>query len=376
MTFENLIRTKSLLDAVQRAGYTVPTAIQQQSIPHILAGKDIFGCAQTGTGKTAAFALPLLQKMIEGSQPGAQRQIKALILSPTRELAIQIEESFLTYSAGTSIKTTCVYGGVSQHGQVNKLDKGVDILIATPGRLLDLMGQKLIRLATLRYLVIDEADRLLDMGFIHDIKRIMAVLPENRQTLFFSATITPQVKQLAGTILSSPVMVSVTPETEIPALIRQSVYHVRKEDKRHLLRHVMNDSNIGQALVFTRTKHGADKVARDLKKSGIEAEAIHGNKSQNNRERSLKGFRNGNVRVLVATDVVSRGIDIESLSHVINYEIPAEPATYVHRIGRTGRAGATGVALSFCSEDERKYLADIHKEIRREIQVVRTHPFS
>jgi ATP-dependent RNA helicase RhlE len=260
--------------------------------------------------------------------------------------------------------------------QVSKLKRGVEIIVATPGRLLDLIQQRIINLDKIQYLVLDEADRMLDMGFVPDIKRIVAMLPVKRQTLCFAATITPQIKKLAGSILTSPVNVSVAPEIEITGLITQSVYFVRKEDKRNLLRHVMRDDSIGNALVFTRTKHGADRVARDLNRSGITAEAIHGDKSQNKRESSLKGFRSGQIRVLVATDVVSRGIDIDSLSHVINFEIPEEPATYVHRIGRTGRAGATGTAMSFCSGEERKYLADIHKVIHKEINVVRTHPYS
>jgi ATP-dependent RNA helicase RhlE len=375
MTFENLNLIKPLLDAVSKAGYTEPTRIQQLSIPHILSGKDLFGSAQTGTGKTAAFALPILQRLALEKKTTQHRGIQALVLAPTRELAIQIDEDFRTLGAGTGLKNTCIYGGVSQQMQVNNLNRGIDILVATPGRLLDLIGQHIIRLDTIRYFVLDEADRMLDMGFINDIKRIIALLPEKRQSLFFAATINPQIKKLAGAILSDPVSVSVTPETEIPELIKQSVYYVRKEDKRSLLKHVMDHDNIGHALVFTRTKHGADRVARDLNKSGIKAEAIHGDKSQNNRERSLKGFRNGMIRVLVATDVVSRGIDINSLSHVINFEIPQEPATYVHRIGRTGRAGLNGTAMSFCSMEERKYLADIHKEIRREIKVISTHPY-
>ncbi|MGA3013246.1 MAG: DEAD/DEAH box helicase [Bacteroidales bacterium] len=376
MTFEDLNLIKPLLDSVSKEGYTTPTKIQQQSIPHILSGKDLFGCAQTGTGKTAAFALPILQRLALDKNTLQTPGIKALILAPTRELAIQIDESFRTYGAGTGLKCTCIYGGVSQQMQVTRLKRGVEIIIATPGRLLDLIQQRFINLDKIQYLVLDEADRMLDMGFVPDIKRIVAMLPVKRQTLCFAATINPQIKKLAGSILTSPVMVSVTPETEITGLISQSVYYVRKEDKRNLLRHVMQSNNIGNALVFTRTKHGADRVARDLNRSGITAEAIHGDKSQNKRESSLKGFRSGHIRVLVATDVVSRGIDIDSLSHVINFEIPEEPATYVHRIGRTGRAGATGTAMSFCSGEEKKYLADIHKVIHKEINVVRTHPYS
>jgi len=376
MTFEDLNLMKPLLDSVRKEGYTTPTKIQQQSIPYILSGKDLFGCAQTGTGKTAAFALPILQRLALDKNTIQTPGIKALILAPTRELAIQIDESFRTYGAGTGLKCTCIYGGVSQQIQVSKLKRGVEIIVATPGRLLDLIQQRIINLDKIQYLVLDEADRMLDMGFVPDIKRIVALLPVKRQTLCFAATITPQIKKLAGSILSSPVNVSVAPEIEITGLITQSVYFVRKEDKRNLLRHVMRDDSIGNALVFTRTKHGADRVARDLNRSGITAEAIHGDKSQNKREHSLKGFRSGQIRVLVATDVVSRGIDIDSLSHVINFEIPEEPATYVHRIGRTGRAGATGTAMSFCSGEERKYLADIHRVIHKEINVVRTHPYS
>jgi ATP-dependent RNA helicase RhlE len=375
MTFENLKLMKPLLDAVSKAGYTTPTPIQQQSIPHILSGKDLFGCAQTGTGKTAAFALPILHRVAQEKNTVQTKGLQALVITPTRELAIQIDDCFRIYGKGTGLNCTAVYGGVPQNMQVNRLKRGVEILIATPGRLLDLIQQKIISLDTIRYFVLDEADRMLDMGFINDINKIIAILPRNRQSLFFAATVNPQVRKLSAGILTSPVIVSVTPETEIPALIRQSVYYVRKEDKRSLLRHVMQHDDIGHALVFTRTKHGADRVARDLNKSGITAEAIHGDKSQNNRERSLKGFRNGMIRVLVATDVVSRGIDIDSLSHVINFEIPEEPATYVHRIGRTGRAGAGGTALSFCCAEEKKYLAGIHKEIHREINVVRTHPY-
>ena len=376
MTFEELNLMKPLLDSVSKEGYTTPTKIQQQSIPYILSGKDLFGCAQTGTGKTAAFALPILQRLALDKNTIQTPGIKALILAPTRELAIQIDASFRTYGAGTGLKCTCIYGGVSQQMQVSKLKRGVEIIVATPGRLLDLIQQRIINLDKIQYLVLDEADRMLDMGFVPDIKRIVALLPVKRQTLCFAATITPQIKKLAGSILTSPVNVSVAPEIEITGLITQSVYFVRKEDKRNLLRHVMRDDSIGNALVFTRTKHGADRVARDLNRSGITAEAIHGDKSQNKREHSLKGFRSGQIRVLVATDVVSRGIDIDSLSHVINFEIPEEPATYVHRIGRTGRAGATGTAMSFCSGEERKYLADIHRVIHKEINVVRTHPYS
>jgi len=376
MTFENLNLIKPLLDSVKREGYLTPTAIQYQSIPHLLNGKDLFGCAQTGTGKTAAFALPLLQLITRDMTSGIHPGIKALVLAPTRELALQINESFRTYGKGTGIRNTCIYGGVSQHLQVSILKRGVDILIATPGRLLDLIQQRFVNLDTIRYFILDEADRMLDMGFIDDIKKIIRLLPEKKQTVLFSATITPEIKKLAGAIMHLPVSVSVTPEVTAASLVSQSVYFVKKEQKRHLLNHVMQHDSIDNALVFTRTKHGADKVARDLNKSGIRAESMHGNKSQNNREKTLKGFKNGMIRVLVATDVASRGIDIDNLSHVINYEIPETPTTYVHRIGRTGRAGATGIALSFCSTDEKVYLSNISKLIRKEIKIVRIHPFS
>lgn len=376
MTFENLNLMKSLLDSVKREGYSTPTPIQYQSIPHILDGKDLFGCAQTGTGKTAAFALPFIQMITRDKASGKNPENTALVLAPTRELAIQINESFTAYSKGTGIRSTCIYGGVSQNVQVNILRRGVDILIATPGRLLDLIQQRLVHLDAVRYFVLDEADRMLDMGFIDDVKRIIRFLPEKRQTVLFSATITPDIRKLAHTIMRSPVNVAVTPEVPAAALVAQSVYFVRKEDKRQLLHHVMQNDDVDNALVFTRTKHGADKVARDLNKKGIKAEAIHGNKSQNKRESTLKGFKNGMIRVLVATDVASRGIDIDKLSHVINYEIPETATTYVHRIGRTGRAGSTGIALSFCSTDEKPYLSNITKLIRKEINIVRIHPFS
>lgn len=376
MTFEHLNLMKSLLDAVKREGYTTPTAIQHQSIPHILDGKDLFGCAQTGTGKTAAFALPILQMILLEQASGRKQGIRALVLAPTRELAIQIHENFRSYASGTGIRTACIYGGVPQHTQVNRLKQGVDVLIATPGRLLDLVAQRILDLASIRWFVLDEADRMLDMGFIDDIKKIVALLPKKRQTLFFAATLSPEIRTLSQRILNAPVSVSIPPDSSVSGLITQSVYYVKKEDKRSLLQHVMHEQEIDHALIFTRTKRGADKVARDLNKNGIKAEAIHGDKTQNKRERSLNGFRNGMIRVLVATDVASRGIDIDRLSHVINYEIPETPATYVHRIGRTGRAGARGTALSFCTSDERAYLKGIHKLLNKEINVIRIHPFS
>jgi ATP-dependent RNA helicase RhlE len=376
MTFENLNLMKSLLESVKREGYLTPTTIQHQSIPHILNGKDLLGCAQTGTGKTAAFALPILQLITRDKAAGIHPGIQALVLAPTRELAMQINESFRAYGQGTGITNTCIYGGIPQNSQVNILKRGVDILIATPGRLLDLMQQRYVKLDSIRYFVLDEADRMLDMGFIDDIKKIINKLPEKKQTVLFSATITAEIRNLAGGIMTRPVNVSVTPEVLASGLVAQSVYYVKKEHKRQLLNHVIQNDSIDNALVFTRTKHGADKVARDLNKNGIKAESMHGDKSQNNRERTLKGFKNGIIRVLVATDVASRGIDIDKLSHVINFEIPETPTTYIHRIGRTGRAGVKGIALSFCSSDEKPYLNNISKLIHKEINVVRIHPFS
>jgi ATP-dependent RNA helicase RhlE len=374
MTFSDLKLIVTLTEALTKKGYTTPTPIQQQSIPHILEGKDIFGCAQTGTGKTAAFALPILQLIhAKGNQP--KGVIKALILAPTRELALQISENFHAYGKGTNIRHAVVFGGVSQFAQVNTLKQGVDVLVATPGRLLDLMNQGYIKLNNIEYFVLDEADRMLDMGFINDIKKIIAKLPAKKQTLFFSATAAPEIMKLANTLLQNPVRVNVTPVSTAAELVKQSVYYVNKADKRDLLRHVLNNNNIEHALVFTRTKRGADKVVKELIKSGIKAEAIHGNKSQGARERALKGFKNRTIRVLVATDIASRGIDVDKLSHVINFEMPEQAETYVHRIGRTGRAGESGVALSFCDRDEMDYLKDINKLIKKTIEVVKVHPF-
>lgn len=375
MTFSDLNLIGTLTEALTKKGYTTPTPIQQQSIPHILEGKDIFGCAQTGTGKTAAFALPILQLIhAKGNTP--KGVIKALILAPTRELALQISENFHAYGKGTNIRHAVVFGGVSQFAQVNALKQGVDVLVATPGRLLDLMNQGYIKLNNIEYFVLDEADRMLDMGFINDIKKIIAKLPAKKQTLFFSATAAPEIMKLANTLLQNPVRVTVTPVSTAAELVKQSVYYVNKADKRDLLRHVLNNNNIEHALVFTRTKRGADKVVKELIKSGIKAEAIHGNKSQGARERALKGFKNRTIRVLVATDIASRGIDVDKLSHVINFEMPEQAETYVHRIGRTGRAGESGVALSFCDRDEMDYLKDINKLIKKTIEVVKVHPFA
>lgn len=376
MTFSNLRLIKPLVMALEKKGYTEPTPIQEQAIPHVLDGKDIFGCAQTGTGKTAAFALPILQLLDAKKESNKSRVIKALILAPTRELASQISDNFLAYGKNLGISHCTIFGGVSQGPQVNNLRRGVDVLVATPGRLLDLMNQGFIKLNQVEYFVLDEADRMLDMGFINDIKKIIAKIPVKRQTLFFSATAAPSIMKLANTILNNPVSVAVTPISSTASLVTQSVYYVKKENKRLLLKHVLNNGKIEHALVFTRTKRGADKVAKDLNSIGVSAEAIHGNKSQGARERALKGFKNRTIRILVATDIASRGIDVDKLSHVINYEIPEQAETYVHRIGRTGRAGLSGVALSFCAHDELTYLKDINKLIKTNIEVVSTHPFN
>lgn len=378
MTFTNLRLIKPLIMALDKKGYTEPTPIQQQAIPHILEGKDIFGCAQTGTGKTAAFSLPLLQLM-DGKRSN-QRQgpgvVKTLILAPTRELVSQISENFTAYGKNLGISHCIIFGGVSQVNQVNNLRRGVDVIIATPGRLLDLMNQGYVKLNNIEHFVLDEADRMLDMGFINDIKKIIAKIPTKRQTLFFSATAAPAIMKLANTILVNPVSVAVNPVSSTTTLVEQSVYYVKKENKRSLLKHVLANNKIEHALIFTRTKHGADKVVKDLEKDGIAAAAIHGNKSQGARERALKGFKNRTIRILVATDIASRGIDVDKLSHVINYEIPEQAETYVHRIGRTGRAGASGVAMSFCAKEEMNYLKDINKLIKKNIEVVSTHPFN
>jgi ATP-dependent RNA helicase RhlE len=376
MTFLNLQLIKPLVLALDKKGYTQPTPIQEQSIPHILAGKDIFGCAQTGTGKTAAFALPILQLLSERKTNQNPRPIKALILAPTRELASQISENFAAYGNNLGISHCTIFGGVSQGPQVNNLRRGVDVLIATPGRLLDLMNQGFIKLHNVEFFVLDEADRMLDMGFINDIKKIIPKLPAKRQTLFFSATAAPDIMKLANTILKDPVSVTVNPVSSTATLVTQTVYYVKKENKRGLIKFVLNNGKIEHALVFTRTKRGADKVAKDLNAMGVSAEAIHGNKSQGARERALKGFKNRTIRILVATDIASRGIDVDKLSHVINYEIPEQAETYVHRIGRTGRAGESGVAMSFCTHEEMPYLKDINKLIKKNIEVVSTHPFN
>ena len=381
MSFKHLNLIEPLLKALDNEGYTIPTPIQEQAIPIILDRKDLLGCAQTGTGKTAAFALPILQLLCEDTagiteetRPGGHRPIRTLVLTPTRELAIQIDESFAAYGKYTGMKHTVIFGGVPQHQQVQALQKGVDILVATPGRLLDLIDQRYVNLQHIRYFVLDEADRMLDMGFIHDVRKLLTKLPAKKHSLFFSATMPPEIQKLANTILINPSKVEVTPGSTTAETVQQSIYFVEKKDKRSLLLHVLKDGSIGTALVFTRTKHGADKVAQGLVRAGIRAEAIHGNKSQNARQRALENFKTRHTRILVATDIAARGIDIDDLTHVINYELPNVPETYVHRIGRTGRAGASGTALSFCDQEEGEYLRDIQKLISRSIPVIEDHP--
>lgn len=376
MLFKELELIEPILKALETEGYTNPTPIQEQAIPSALAGKDILGCAQTGTGKTAAFSIPILQLVCQSQLNGNfTRGIKALILTPTRELAIQIDESIAAYGKNLRISHEVIFGGVSQHHQVINLKKGVDILTATPGRLLDLMQQGFINLRDIRFFVLDEADRMLDMGFITDVKKVVAKLPENKQTLFFSATMPDEIEKLANTLLKNPVTIAVTPVSSTVEKIEQAIYFVEKENKKNLLQDLLQDSAIKSALVFTRTKHGADKVVKNLIKQGITSEAIHGNKSQNARQRALTNFKNGNTRILVATDIAARGIDVDGLSHVFNYELPNVPETYVHRIGRTGRAGENGKAISFCDTEERAYLKDIQKLIKIELPVVSNHEY-
>jgi len=376
MSFEKLGLIAPIQKALADEGYERPTPIQNESIPILLEGKDLLGCAQTGTGKTAAFALPIIQQLHErrGERKG-KRTLQALVLTPTRELASQVAQSFVAYSRYADIKTTVVFGGVGQGPQVAALRAGMDVLVATPGRLIDLMGQNLCDLSHVSTFVLDEADRMLDMGFIHDVKRIIAELPQERQTLLFSATMPEEIAALAGKILRKPETVSVTPVSSPVEAIDQSVYFVDKGNKGKLLIHLLKDPDIVSALVFSRTKHGADRICKTLNRAGISAGAIHGDKSQGARQNALANFKSGKTWVLVATDIAARGIDIEQLSHVINYDIPNEPETYVHRIGRTGRAGLSGTAISFCCFDEKPYLKDIQKLIDREIPVIEEHPY-
>jgi len=376
MNFKDLNISPKILDALEKENYAVPTPIQEQAIPLVLAGRDLLGCAQTGTGKTAAFAVPILQLL---SNPNTEktepRKIRSLILTPTRELAVQIYESFHSYGRFTKLRACVVFGGVSQKMQVEKLQRGVDIVVATPGRLNDLMNQGYINLQNVEILVLDEADRMLDMGFIADVKKIIAKIPKQRQTLFFSATMPKEISEMVNTILVDPAKVTITPPATTVDMIDQSVYFVDKDNKRKLLIHILQDKSIRSALVFTRTKHGADNVVKELIKAKITTQAIHGNKSQNARQMALNSFKNGEIRVLVATDIAARGIDIEELSCVINFDLPEVPETYVHRIGRTGRAGLSGIAISFCSIDEKSDLRNIQKLIDKTIPVVEDNPY-
>jgi len=380
MLFNDLSLIEPLLRALEAEGYERPTPIQEQAIPPVLEGRDLLGCAQTGTGKTAAFALPMLQllhtQFSNVPTGGANRRpIRALILTPTRELAIQISESFTAYGKNLQLRNMVVFGGVGQTPQTDALRRGTDILVATPGRLLDLMNQGFVDLRSLSIFVLDEADRMLDMGFIHDVRKVIAKIPTKRQTLFFSATMPREIADLADSILNNPVKVAVDPPATTSEMVEQKVFFVNKHDKKSLLIHLLQDPAIKSALIFTRTKHGANRVAGDLTKAGIRAEAIHGNKSQTARVAALTNFKNGRNRALVATDIAARGIDIDALSHVINFELPNIPESYVHRIGRTGRAGASGIAFSFCEGEELPYLKDIQKLIGMQIPVDNEHPY-
>lgn len=375
MSFDQLQLIEPILRAVQDEGYTTPTPIQAQAIPHVLNGQDLLGCAQTGTGKTAAFAIPIIQLLTENKPANPRITVRTLILTPTRELAIQIGDSFKAYGRYTNLHSTVIFGGVNQNPQVAALKRGVDVLIATPGRLLDLMNQGHVSLRNVEIFVLDEADRMLDMGFIHDVKKVLAVLPKKRQSLFFSATMPLEIVHLSSQILTSPVKVEVTPVSSTAETIRQFLYYVDKGNKPDLLVHLLRDENIKTALVFSRTKHGADKLSRFLAKHKIKAEAIHGNKTQNARQSALANFKSGRTRVLVATDIAARGIDIDDLQYVINFDIPNEEETYVHRIGRTGRAGASGTSFSFCDATEIPYIKGIEKLIKKRIPVVDAHPY-
>ena len=375
MTFSDLGLAEPILRAVTAEGYTIPTPIQEKSIPVVLEGKDLFGCAQTGTGKTAAFALPILHRLwTNRPAAGAGRKIRVLVLSPTRELAAQIEESFCAYGRHTPLRNAVIYGGVSQNPQVKALRNGVDIVVATPGRLMDLMNQGHVDLRSVEVLVLDEADRMLDLGFFPDIKKIVARLPVERQTMLFSATMPADIRELANSILRNPVNIQVVPVSTTAELIEQCVYYVAKRNKPVLLQHILKSTELTRALVFTRTKRTADRVTKQLQLAGVRTAAIHGDKSQANRERALEGFRAGKVPVLVATDIAARGIDVDAISHVFNYDVPNVAETYVHRIGRTGRAGATGIAMSFCDHEERSDFRAIERLIRRTIEVKNDHP--
>lgn len=377
MTFEQIGVIQPILKSLAEEGYTHPTPIQAQAIPVLLDGRDLLGCAQTGTGKTAAFAIPILQQMFENPHRDERnRKIKALIVTPTRELAIQIDDSFRTYGKYTGLRSTVIFGGVKQGEQVRALRRGVDILVATPGRLLDLMNQGFVKLSNVDFSVLDEADHMLDMGFIHDIRKIVAKLPNDRQSLFFSATMPPEIVKLSQKILGNPEKITIKPEQATAERVEQAVFFVPKKRKVKLLLHLLEVEHYGDStLVFSRTKYGADRIVKSLRDKGVNAEAIHGNKSQNARQRALKNFKTGKTQVLVATDIAARGIDVSELPLVVNYDLPNVPETYVHRIGRTGRAAASGVALSFCQSDEKPYLNSIQRLIDQQIPVIEEHPF-
>ena len=373
-SFADLGLSAPLLRALADEGYSQPTPIQTKAIPHVLAGRDLFGCAQTGTGKTAAFALPLIDRMLAAPKPAAPRRCRVLVLAPTRELAAQIHESFKAYGRHARLKAAVIYGGVGQQQQSQAMMHGVDVLVATPGRLLDLIGQRLVDIRSVEYLVLDEADRMLDMGFIHDMRKIVAMLPADRQTLFFSATLPAEVRELADSMLRDPLEVRTAPRSTPAETVSQSVYFVPKKEKKALLVKLLEEEATGRVIVFARTKHGADKLHRDLDKAGIRAAAIHGNKSQAQRERALAAFKSPRPPVLVATDIAARGIDVDDVAHVINFELPHEPETYVHRIGRTGRAGQEGAAVSFCDVEEHERLDAIERLLKREIPARNQRP--
>jgi ATP-dependent RNA helicase RhlE len=369
MHFKELNLIEPILAALKAKGYEEPTPIQAAAIPSVLAGKDVLGCAQTGTGKTAAFALPILQNLLQ-NQPAKAGGIRALILSPTRELAVQIGESFNLYGRGMRLRVATIFGGVSDMPQKQKLRQGVDILVATPGRLMDLHAQRALSLDRVEIFTLDEADRMMDMGFIHDVRRIAALVPAQRQTLFFSATMPPEIRSLAKSLLRDPVHIEVTPVSSAAPNIDQAVYMVSRNTKPNLLGHLLSDPTIRRALVFTRTKHGADRVCKSLERYRIFAEALHGNKTQGARQRALNNFKNGQTRILVATDIASRGIDVTDISHVFNFDLPEVPETYVHRIGRTARAGTSGIAYTFCDSEERSYLTGIERLLRQRLRVM------
>tara|TARA_Y100001978_G_scaffold202639_1_gene224475 strand:- start:2273 stop:3538 length:1266 start_codon:yes stop_codon:yes gene_type:complete len=375
MKFEDLNIIPEVLRALKDEGYKKPTSIQEKAIPLVLNREDVLGSAQTGTGKTAAFAIPIIQHLVKRKKPDGKRKITSLVVTPTRELALQIGESFTAYARYTPIKNTVIYGGVGQSAQTDALRRGVNILVATPGRLLDLMDQGFISLNDIRYFVLDEADRMLDMGFIHDIKKIISKLPKSRQSLFFSATMPKNIVSLSNQILINPKKVAVSPVSSTAETIQQYLYMTNRDNKRELLLHILKDSSIQQVLIFSRTKHGADRIVRNLRKKNIECSAIHGDKSQNQRQKALKSFKKNEIRVLVATDIAARGIDIDKLQHVINYDIPNESETYVHRIGRCGRAGENGISISICEPEENVFILAIEKLIKKKIEVVHDNPF-